>query len=484
MKSQNKKSVFESILWNYSGKIGKQIWGLLVGIILARKLGPNIFGAISICLAIISIFSFFISSGMFSAIIQSKSPSNKHFNTVFIFNLIVSIILICIIYLSSSWINQFLEINYDIAVVLVSLSSILLISALTQVQEAIKIREMRFDIIAKASLISSFFSGSLGLILVLNDYGIWSLVVLHISEKLIFSFLIWINAVWIPKLEFHYSEFKELWKYGSNLFYAGFLENLILNLDSIIISKSISLTQLGFYNRAKTFNNFVVRYATTSVEGVLFSKMSTLQDDFNKIIRYNNRVDNLISFLTFFLLGLLYICSEPIIILMLGEEWRPTVDIFKILCFSGFSYPIGKITLLILKSHGNSKSIFNLELIKNFIYLMIIIIGFSFSFKVFLYLLIVNGLISVLLNIYASKKYFSINFFKRTITIFQYSIISIFVCFIIILVNINIENMYLELLVYSLLYSILYLLLNFIIKTYSIKILTIFFKKSFKNIFN
>lgn len=483
MASNKNNKLISSILWNYGGKIGKQIWGIVVSIILARKLGPSIFGAVSISLVIISIFSFFISSGMFSALIQAKRPNSRHYNTVFLFNIIISIVIVFILCLTSSSFSNFLEIDYDISEILNVLSSILIISAFTQVQEVIKIREMSFDIIAKASFLSSLISGLVALILVLNDFGIWSLVTLHISEKLVFALLIWFKSNFIPKLEFHLEEFKELWKYGSKLLYSAFLENLIMNLDSIVISKYISITQLGFYNRAKTLNNFVVRYATNSSESVLFSKMSTFQDDFSKIKRFSNRVDHMISFVTFLLLGLLYVSAEGIIISLLGEEWRPSVDIFKILCLSGFSYPLNKSTLLILKSAGFSSTIFKLELKKNIIYLLIILIGFSFSFKTFLNLLIVNGFISVLLNIHACKKHFSINFLKRAFAIFQYLFITVFICVILNLLNLKIEHMILRVILDSIIFFILYISINFLFNTYSSTILNIYFKKTKYSIF-
>ena len=56
-----KKKVFEGLFWKFGERITAQIVSLIVSIVLARLLGPDIYGAVAIVMIFITIANVFVS---------------------------------------------------------------------------------------------------------------------------------------------------------------------------------------------------------------------------------------------------------------------------------------------------------------------------------------------------------------------------------------------------------------------------------------
>ena len=181
----NNKIIFKSLTWDFTSKIVKQFSGLFIGIYLARLLGPEDFGVLSLSMVFISLFGYLISTGLFSALIQKDKIDEGHLSSVFYFNILISLLLLIILFLLTSKITFFFNQGEEFELVLKTLSFMFLLSGLTQVQESLFRRNLDFKTISTTYFFSSFFSGLLGVFLAYNGYGIWSLVFMTIVEKVI-----------------------------------------------------------------------------------------------------------------------------------------------------------------------------------------------------------------------------------------------------------------------------------------------------------
>ena len=94
--------IFLDILWSYAEKFLGKVISLLVQIILARLLLPSDYGSIAIVLVMISLFDILLNDGFCNALIQKEHVDESDFNSVFMFNIAVSIFLYCIIFFISN----------------------------------------------------------------------------------------------------------------------------------------------------------------------------------------------------------------------------------------------------------------------------------------------------------------------------------------------------------------------------------------------
>lgn len=467
----NNKIILNSLTWDFSSKIARQLSGLFIGIYLARLLGPEDFGVLSLSMIFISLFGYLISTGLFSALIQKDMINEGHLSSVFYLNVLISFLLVVILFLLSSKISYFFGQGEEFELVLKTLSFIFFLSGLTQVQESIFRRNLDFKTISTTYFIGSIFSGLLGVFLAFNGYGVWSLVYMSIVEKIIIAIFFWFKSSWFPKKVFKVSAIKELWKYGFDMFLSGILNVLVLHIDSFIMSKYFGIIQLGYFNRAKTLNNFAVRYSSESIGSVMFPALSKVQNDKKQFINIGLNIEFIIAFVAFGILGCLYLTAENLILLLLGDKWFESIAIYKLLCLSGFALPMVMATTSMLKSSGRSRLFLKIEILTKAIGVLGMLIGFYYGMKGYLISLIFTGLISVSIIIIITNYVFKINLIYRLKNILIYPIISVFSVFVVfyILQYISLDYHFLNILFKFFIFSFFYLSINIILGTLVMK---------------
>lgn len=412
----------------------------------------------------ISFSSVFVSLGLSSALIQKKNASEEHFSSSFFLNVFSACILAIVLTASAPLIAIFFK-EPKIELIIQFLSLNLILSSLSVVAEIKLIKKLDFKILSKISISSSIISGIVALYLAFTGYGVWSLVSQVLLSGLIRTSLINYYSKWKPKLILKFSALLELWEYSFNLFISGLINTIYQQLDSLIIAKIFTPIELGLYTRAKSLNRFVIKYSSESIGRVAFPALSELNDRKSDMIKLGIKLESVIGFFCFGLLGLLYVTAEPLFLFVLGEKWKEAIPIYKILCFSGFVYPISASALNLLKASGDSKTFLNLEIYKKFIGITGLAIGFSFGLNGFLVSLIFSGLLSTILNFYFVSRSLNLNFFHQLYNSFVYIIPTIIAAIITLSISFRFDSIFLNLVCLFITYSILFLLINTLIKT-------------------
>jgi len=210
----------------------------LLGIILARLLLPEDYGLIGVVFIFIAISTTITDSGFKSALIQKKNRDEKDFSTVFYFNIIAAVLFYCIIFFTAPLIATFFNNQELISLIRVSMVSII-INSFSVVQIAKYSIDLDFKTQTKATLISILISGSVGIILAYNGFGVWSLVTQFIIRSSINVTLLCFYSKWIPVDGFHRDRFISLFSFGSKLLISSLLESIYRNIYIIIIVISI-----------------------------------------------------------------------------------------------------------------------------------------------------------------------------------------------------------------------------------------------------
>jgi O-antigen/teichoic acid export membrane protein len=397
----------------------------LLGIILARLLLPEDYGLIGIVFIFIAISTTITDSGFKSALIQKKNRDEKDFSTVFYFNIIAAVLFYCIIFFTAPLIATFFNNQELISLIRVSMVSII-INSFSVVQIAKYSIDLDFKTQTKATLISILISGSVGIILAYNGFGVWSLVTQFIIRNSINVTLLCFYSKWIPVDGFHRDRFISLFSFGSKLLISSLLQSIYRNIYIIIIAKFFPIKELGFYTRARQFSDFPSSNLTQILDRVTFPILSQLQDDKQKLTeKYKLLIGN--SSLVFFpLMILLLSLSEPLIILILTEKWLSLVWMLQLLCLASILYPIHSLNLNILKVKGRSDLFLKLEVLKKIITTIIVIISIPLGIKGLLIGNILVSLIALFLNTYYTQKFIDYSLFsqfKDIITVLFFNVI-------------------------------------------------------------
>ena len=456
-----------AFIWDFFGKIARNGMGFIVSIFLARLLEPSEFGLIAMVMVLIGIAQIFTDIGLGGALIQRRRVLAVHYTSVFYFNIFIASVLTAITYFSASAIADFYN-NAELIPLAEVMSFSFIIAAFSSLQ-SIKLRkELDYRLLTRINLTSAFISGVVGVSLAFYGAGVWSLVVQNLLQGIIYNVLIWNSAHWKPSLQFSFKALSQLWGYGFRMFLTGLIDKVFTQLDYLIIGKLFDAASLGFYQRAKSLNLFVIRYSSESLMSILFPVLSKVQ---NNLLRFQQIVIKgfgVINFTTFLLLGGLYLVSEELIVLLFGDKWLPSVYIFKILVLSGFVRPIGALLMNTLMSRGKSKIVLRMAMYKVLIALLNFVVLYIWGMDAFLYGLIIVGLWDLFLNILFASREIKLSFMIFAKPFVVQAGIAIFA---VIFTNLLTENLNLieiiMLMIKGSIFTFVYILINYLIQTSS-----------------
>ena len=129
-----KDKTIKGTMWSAIDNVAQFGVAFVVSIVLARLLSPDDYGLIGIITIFTTICTAIINGGFGSALIRKKEPTNDDYNTAFIVNLGLSLLLYVIIFLCSPLIADFFGREELVSLTRVS-SFTMIIGALAIVQQ-------------------------------------------------------------------------------------------------------------------------------------------------------------------------------------------------------------------------------------------------------------------------------------------------------------------------------------------------------------
>jgi O-antigen/teichoic acid export membrane protein len=117
--------------------------------------------------------------------------------------------------------------------------------------------------------------------------------------------------------------------------------------------------------------------------------------------------------------------AKPLIIILLGEKWLPSVILLQILCFGLMFDPICNINLNLLYVKGRSDLVLKLEIIKKTIAVTILISSLSFGLTGLCIGRAIYGVVATLLNMTYTKSFINLSIWGQAKLIFPALILSL-----------------------------------------------------------
>ena len=390
-------------MWSAIDNVAQFGVQFIVSIVLARLLSPDDYGLIGIITIFTTVCTAIINGGFSNALIRTQKPTDEDYNTAFICNLLMSILLYAIVFICSPLIADFFNRQDLVALTRVS-SFTMIIGALAIVQQTRLTKRIDFKTQTKITLIASILSGIVGIALALMDFGVWALVVQGIVAQALRTVLLWFFNHWVPSIHFSKESFNRLFGFGWKMMASGILDSLWTQLYQVIVGKFYSPATLGQYTRAKQFSTMFSSNLTTVIQRVTYPVLSDIQDEKERMVAAYRKIIKTTMFITFALMFALGAVSEPLLYCLIGPKWHEAATYLPLICLVGSLYPLHSINLNMLQVQGRSDLFLGLEIIKKIIGLAPLFIGAFVGIFPMLYTTVITSIISYFLNSYFSGK--------------------------------------------------------------------------------
>ena len=468
-----KKNTTKGFLWNSVNQFGNQGANFIFSIVLARLLGPEEYGLIAMVTIFTSLLGVITNFGFGLAAIQRDNTSNNEWSTLFFLNFLFGIFSASTLFFFSTSIGKF----YD-KEILVGISKFLaiglILSPLSIVPKTKLIKKIDYKSISIATIISTTLSGAVGVLLALNDFGVYSLVYQRILNYLLNLIGLWVfNKFWIPSLTFSIAFIKEIFSFSFYTFLSGILSFATRNTDNLLIGKFIGDKELGEYNRAYSFLMFPINMISRVITSVLFPSYSQIKTDLKKISSSFISISLITAFTTIPIMSVFFLSAHEIVLIIFGKQWISIAYLIKLFCLIGVYQSVLSLNGPIYIALGYVKLDLKISLFTEVIIISSILIGVRWGVEGVITSLYVAALINFFpSNYFILKKiglsivsYYSI--FIKNIILSSTIIIVVYFSF----QQVPFENIFLLFTLKSLLFTILYLLTHIFLKTKELKLL-------------
>ncbi|HRU64151.1 MAG TPA: lipopolysaccharide biosynthesis protein, partial [Paludibacteraceae bacterium] len=278
-----KQKTLDALTWSAIDRFGQQIIQVIIGIIVARLLSPDDYGLMGMIMIFAALSFVLVESGFGQALIRKKDASEIDFNTIFYFNILISIALYVLLYFLSPAIARFFHQPQLIKIGRIIFIS-LLFNAFYLVPFTQKVKEMDFKSIAKINILSVFLSGSAGVTLAILKFGVWALVIQQISFHFFRMIGYHFFVKWKPKKLFSFSIIKEFWSFSVHILGSSILTVIFNNLYVFILGKYYQRKDVGYYSQANKLSE-TVNFTFQQILGSTYSMFSQIQDDDERLNR-------------------------------------------------------------------------------------------------------------------------------------------------------------------------------------------------------
>lgn len=398
---QIKSKAVSGVGWSALDTVAKFGISFVVSLVLARLLGPEEYGLIGLLTIFINVSNTIVDSGFSNAMIRKQGIKDIDYCTVFYTNLAFSLFLVLLLFFCATPIAYFFNRPELVSLTRV-LSLVIIINALAIVQETQLVKKIDFKTQTKITIIASLLSGGVGIAMAFCGCGVWSLVGQQLSSRFANMLFLWIFNRWMPKLQFSWTSFKEMWGFGWKLLVSSLIDTTWKEIYNVVIGKCYSPQILGQYTRAQQFSSMGSSNITSIVSKVSYPVLSSVQEDKGRLKAGYKRVIRTTMFPSFVVMMGMAAVAKPMILVLIGEKWLPCVPYLQIICFTSMLYPLHALNLNMLKVQGRSDLFLKLEIIKKIIAIGPLLLGIFVNIFWMLGGGFLTGLFAYYLNAYYS----------------------------------------------------------------------------------
>jgi len=326
------KKIVKNVGWNIGGKFFAQAIIPIFAILIARVLDPADFGLFAIAAAIIGFIEIIKDLGISQAVIIEQDD-NDLISMQFTIQLFLGIIIYSIIFILAKYVALYFGIPI-LKRALVIYALMIFVYCLEYPLETYYMKSNKYNALFYRQILPALLCGMITYLLALRGFGVFALIIGHLSGRAMTVYFLLVKSGWKPKLYFVFTVFLRLFNLGKHILTQSVCGFFVSQVDSLIVGKLLGVYKLGFYKAGNTLSYSIPNAITLQVQKVVFSDIAQRKNDYNY---YNLRYYQyfyIIGSIALMLSIATYFLSPMLITPIMGNKWRQLIPIVQILSVS------------------------------------------------------------------------------------------------------------------------------------------------------
>ncbi len=335
-----------------ASKIAQIVVQLSQAAILARLLAPEDFGLLAMAMVVTGFVGLFTELGLATATIQRKTIDQNLVSALFFINVAVGFLIMLLAWLVAP-LAAWLFGDQRVAGLVVVLAMTIPLAAGWAQHKALLNRQMRWRTLHSNMVISQVAALVVSVSAALfTDAGYWALAVGMWVQHLVALILGWWVVDWRPTKVVDWNAARSALSFGANLTFFTFTNWFNRNLDNALIGWRWGAGELGFYTRAYQLLTLPIALISGPISGAVIPALSRLQDQPNRWRASFLEATTAVVFLSYAVATLLIATSDSLILLVYGDGWQLSADIFIVLLLGIYATTVANLTGWIYISLG------------------------------------------------------------------------------------------------------------------------------------
>lgn len=352
-KGNLKDKAAKGFLWSGLNNGAMQVLNAVFGIILAQQLNQEDYGLIGMLTVFTLIANSLQDSGFVISLTNKRDATHSDYNSVFWFNIVVSITIYIILYTCAPLIAAFFD-----EPILTSLSRYyffgFVIASLSIVPRAILFRHIKQKELAIMGITSLLVSGSVGVTMAYCGMAYWGLATQTLVFNIMVTTLSWILSQWKPSRKVSLHPIKEMFGFSSKMLITNIFNQINNNIFSILLGRLYTKVEVGTYTQANKWNTMGASTITGMVQGVAQPTFVQVGNDDERLRRTFSKMLRFTCFISFPAMFGLSLIAPEFIIVLIKEKWISSAQLMRILCIGGAFLPIATLYFNLIISRGKS----------------------------------------------------------------------------------------------------------------------------------
>lgn len=367
-----RKQAFNGIKWQVTVNVIHKVLSFLTMIVLARKLGPSVFGLFSLTLVVVSSFELFKSMGVDAALIRWQSKDIRPAaDTAFVIIPALGFSLFSILFVCAPAISRFMNAP-EMEPVLRTLGMVFVVNCFSRVHSALLERRMQFKIISLAELVSTLGYCACAITLAFLKPNVWALVYAFILKGLLYLAVLWKGSSWKPAFRFHPGIAKEMLHFGKYIFLGSMVWFLRMNLDNVLVGKYLGAAVLGLYAVAFNIANFGADFFAFKINRVVYPAFSRMSADSGSLKSAFLKTFTYLAVIGLPLGTVVFLLGGDFIGLAYGNRWLQASPVVRILAFTGIFNTLNAASSALFLARGRSRVVFGVSALQVVLFLLFI----------------------------------------------------------------------------------------------------------------
>jgi O-antigen/teichoic acid export membrane protein len=161
---------------------------------------------------------------------------------------------------------------------------------------------------------------------------VWALVWATLATSVTTCVISYMMHPYRPRLEFETKKARELFNFGKWILGSSIIVMVREQGVTMFVGKFLSMSSLGFYNRACAFSTVIFQQINEIVWKVGYPAYSQLQASPERFRQVNLKTLKLLTFIGMPMAGGLFVLSKDFVHLFLTDKWLSIVPLMQILC--------------------------------------------------------------------------------------------------------------------------------------------------------